>query len=225
MHRGKQMQQTYSKDFSTVTELKDGTPAVLRAVLPTDKPFLVEGFRLLSDTSRYRRFLHYKARLTPDELRYFTEVDGANHYALGVLVSQDGVDIPAGIGRIVRGGPGDTETAEMALTVLDDFQSRGVGRLLVEHLMVAARERRILRVRWTLLASNDPMRRLIRRVAPDARTVDRDGAVLTIEAGIRPHPESLLSYVRRAAGYGWQCQLNAARTVASTVRAGIAQRP
>lgn len=142
--------------------LEDGGRFFLRAVLPSDKARFLRAFERLSSLSRYRRFLASKRRLSEAELRYFTEVDGDDHYAL-VAVQQNAQDREGevvGVARYIRLEPQE-DTAEIAVTVVDTHQRRGIGRLLLERLLLAAYQRGIRRVRVHLLAENLPVRKLL----------------------------------------------------------------
>lgn len=116
-------------------QLRDGTEALIWPLLPTDDRTLAEDYEHLSPRSRIRRFLGGAPHLTRAMLHHLVdEVDGRNHIAL-VLVAfpADGPDTPAGVARVVR-YPDKPSTADVAVTVLDDWQGRGVGSALVEAL-------------------------------------------------------------------------------------------
>ncbi|MGZ6855331.1 MAG: GNAT family N-acetyltransferase, partial [Mycobacteriaceae bacterium] len=104
--------------------LRDGSDVLIRQVQPGDAPLLAEGFRRLSTESRWLRFLTGKPKLSQAELRYFTEVDHHDHEALGALNHVDGRGL--GIARYIRHDD-DPEAAEIAVTVVDDWQGRGLG--------------------------------------------------------------------------------------------------
>jgi hypothetical protein len=63
--------------------LRDRSAVLIRPVRSADAPLLADGFARLSDASRQMRFLTRKKRLSPAELRYFTDVDHRDHEALG----------------------------------------------------------------------------------------------------------------------------------------------
>lgn len=107
----------------------------IRAIRPTDKDELRRGFSQLSSDAIYNRFFQAKRELTEQELRYLTELDFRDHVALVVETEVEGVVRAVGVGRFVRktGGEG-SDRAEVAFTVGDEFQGRGVGTLLLEHL-------------------------------------------------------------------------------------------
>lgn len=123
----------------------------VREIRETDKDLLAAGYARLSDESRLRRFLAPKPRLTSSDLRYLTEVDGVNHYAVVAIAGPDIV----GVARWVR-LVDDPETAEAAIVVGDALQGRGLGKMLARELADAARARGIRRISASILSDNPP---------------------------------------------------------------------
>ena len=119
--------------------LSDGTRVLIRPILPSDKDRLKEGMKRMSPQSRYLRFLHHFETLTSAELRYLTEIDYHDHFAW-VALSLDDPDHPGlGVARYIRDKQEPT-SAEAAVAVIDSFQRRGLGRLLLTRLVESARE-------------------------------------------------------------------------------------
>jgi GNAT superfamily N-acetyltransferase len=146
--------------------LEDGMWAEVRMVRREDARLLQEGFARLSPRARYQRFLSAKPRLTDEELRYLTEVDGESHVALGVVTWDDlGREVGLGVARFFRLAD-MPEVAEAAITVVDDAQGKGIGRLLMDYLVQAARERDVERFEFRVLPGNLPMYRLIQALSP-----------------------------------------------------------
>lgn len=116
--------------------LRDGTPALIWPLLPSDARMLREGFRRLSPESRRRRFLSPLDDLDEAMIdRLVGGVDGVRHIALVLIVlPPDGPEQPVGIARLVQ-YPSDPATADIAVTVVDPWQGRGVGAALVRALM------------------------------------------------------------------------------------------
>jgi hypothetical protein len=111
-----------------------GRPVVLRdgsTVRPVDAQLLADGFTRLSARSRRLRFLTPKQALSPAELRYSTDVDHHDYEALGALDHPGGRGV--GIARYIRDAD-DPQAAEIAVTIIDDWQGRGLGTELVAQL-------------------------------------------------------------------------------------------
>ena len=176
--------------------LADGTPVVLRPVLPTDRRHLVRGLARMSAESRYRRFLTPMPRFTPWHLRYLTEVDQREHLAWAVFVREAGGWAGVAVGRCVRLAD-DPSAAEFALTVVDDHQGRGLGRLLLGTLALLALPAGVERFVAEVLASNAPMTRLLDRAGATVRPLG--GGVVGAELPVAALPARLLADgVRRA---------------------------
>jgi RimJ/RimL family protein N-acetyltransferase len=146
--------------------LKDGTPVTIRPIRPDDKPLLVDGLARLSEESRYRRFLSPISGFTEDQLRYLTEVDYHDHFAW-VALHGEWPDVGLGVARYVR-LPDRPEVADVAVTVVDEYQGRGLGTILLAVLARTALAEGIRRFRGDVLAVNRPMRRLLQRFGAEA---------------------------------------------------------
>ncbi|CAM4206298.1 Acetyltransferase Pat [Mycobacterium basiliense] len=137
--------------------LHDGTQLLLRPVLPGDSERTVHGHVHFSSETIYRRFM--SARV-PDRamMHYLSEVDYVDHF---VWVMLDGDD-PVADARFVR-DEHDPTVAEIAFTVADAYQGRGIGSFLIGALAVAARVGGIARFSARMLADNLPMRIIMDR--------------------------------------------------------------
>jgi RimJ/RimL family protein N-acetyltransferase len=134
--------------------LRDGTPALIWPLLPTDARMLREGFRQLSPESRRRRFLSPLDDLDEAMIaRLVGAVDGVHHIALVLVVlPPGGPDQPVGIARLVQ-DPSDPATGDIGVTVLDPWQGQGVGTALVRALM-RRRPRDLRQLRTVVDADN-----------------------------------------------------------------------
>jgi RimJ/RimL family protein N-acetyltransferase len=144
--------------------LRDGSKVVIRQVRSADAPLLADGFARLSPESRRLRFLRRKDALSAAELRYFTDVDHHDHEALGALDHAGGRGV--GVARYVRDAD-DPHAAEIAVTVVDDWQGRGLGTALLAQLSGRARAEGIRRFTALVSADNAAMTALLRRLCAD----------------------------------------------------------
>jgi len=141
--------------------LRDGSVVLIRQVRSTDGPLLADGFARLSPRSRRMRFLGAKTTLSAADLRYFTEVDHHDHEAIGALSAADGRGV--GIARYIRDAD-DPQAAELAVTVVDDWQGRGLGTELLCCLSDRARQAGIHRLTALVAAENVAMAGLARKL-------------------------------------------------------------
>lgn len=138
--------------------LADGSRLLLRPITPDDRGLLLEGFEHLSPESRYRRFMGPHNQLSERELHYLTDVDHRTHEAIVALDAETGAGI--GVARYIA-DPASPQRAEMAVTVIDEWQGRGVGTVLLDALVRRARANGVVRFTASVLATNDPMIELL----------------------------------------------------------------
>jgi RimJ/RimL family protein N-acetyltransferase len=153
--------------------LRDGSAVLIRQVRGDDAALLADGFARLSEQSRQMRFLVAKKILTHAELRYLTEVDHHDHEALGALA--DGTDMGVGIARYIRDNR-DPRSAEVAVTVVDDWHRRGLGTELLNRLSERARTEGIGRFTALVATDNMPAARLLRKMHATLISRDFDAA-------------------------------------------------
>ena len=171
-------------------QLTDGTTISLRPFRPSDGALLAASFERLSNTSRYQRFLSPVPRLTDSMLTFLTSVDGINHRAWAALIDEPGGRAGAGVVRWVR-SRNDRAVADMAVTVIDDYQGRGLGGLLQDVAVLDAFTHGVERFEGLVLGENISSRRMLARGG--ARLVPDGGGVMAFTLALRPRVERLRS--------------------------------
>lgn len=161
----------------TPVVLRDGAGVWIRPWRPSDTRLMVRGFYRLSPTSSYRRFLSASPVLTNQMLHDLTDVD--HHDAEAVLAVDERRSEGLGIARYIRTARPDV--AEVALTVMDEWQGRGLGALLLEAISARAREEGIRTFTAVMLSENHAMRHLLERLGP-LRVIHHDRG--TVEAEV-----------------------------------------
>ena len=149
---------------------------LIRPIRPTDKGLLADGLRRLSPESAQRRFLTPKRSFSRAELRYLTEIDGLDHVA---LVAEDPTAPERhliAVGRFVR-LQDDPEAADVAFTVADEWQGRGLGSLLGKHLVHSALNRDMRRFTATMASDNVPAHRLLAKLTKHLEQSHAGGGV------------------------------------------------
>lgn len=151
--------------------LRSGGTVWVRPIRPSDAPELRRGFERLSEQSRYRRFFTGMPTLSDALLRTLTEVDHVDEEAL-VAVPRKGSRTIVGVARYVRDRD-DPTTADLAITVADDWHGRGLGSGLLALLGHRASEAGIHHFTADMLAENRAVLALVRAA----------GGVPTADAG------------------------------------------
>ena len=140
----------------------------LRELVPADRPLLAAAFERLSPRSRYLRFLSPLPALPERTLDHLMAVDGREHVALAAI--HDGQIV--GVARYVRDRR-DRGLADVAVTVVDPHQGRGLGRRLLAALLGHAGEHGLRALTFDVHPSNEAARRLLRSLG--ARMAWSDG--------------------------------------------------
>jgi GNAT superfamily N-acetyltransferase len=183
--------------------LRDGSKVRIARVTPRDAPLIAEGFERLSAETRRLRFLTSKPALSPAELKYLTEVDGHRHEALGAIDPLTGRGIA--VARFVRDGQ-DPSRAEVAVTVSDEWQHRGLGTLMLDRLAERAREEGITHFTALVAGDNPAMQPMLEGLGGTITITEVGGGA--IEYAIELAPDGLgkqLETMLRAAAEGyWQ---------------------
>lgn len=183
----------------SVIELRDGSRVRLRQGHSSDRELLKRGFARLSPESRYRRFLAAMPELTEVMVRYLTVIDHHDHEAIVAL--DDKSDEGIGVARYVRSKE-RPDLAEVAVTVIDDWQGRGLGTLLLDAISARARAEGIRTFSALVLATNDEMLDLLKRL-DHVRIIDRAPGTVEIEVeipdvGVAPALRKLLGIAAQA---------------------------
>jgi RimJ/RimL family protein N-acetyltransferase len=160
--------------------LRSGHRVLVRALRPDDGPGLAEAFAQLSETSRYRRFFALKPHLSEQWLAYLTDVDHRDHEALVAVAPGSGQLV--GVARFIR-NPREPDVAEVAVTVIDSWQRRGLGTALLRKLAQRAAEEGIRYFAAEILAENQPMLTLAHRLGDAETTHHGDTVSARIDLG------------------------------------------
>jgi GNAT superfamily N-acetyltransferase len=132
------------------------------SVLPNNKEQISKSLRDMSAESIRNRFLGSKKEFSVAELEYLSNLDGTNHYAIGIEEREKPFRGIA-IARMVRTAS-ETPEAEIAITIIDDYQALGMGTVLMKMMVLAAAERSVERLSFTFLPQNEGIIKLINKI-------------------------------------------------------------
>jgi len=181
---------TRIRDHARHVALADGTRVYLRRLRETDLQRSREFYAALSPRSRYLRLMQQAPRLPPSTLNALrTQLRDPRCRVLVATVARAGSDEIIAGGRIVPAHR--RQTCEFALTVIDSWQGRGVGRVILGALLAAARELGYRRTEGYVLPSNFGMLGLARRSRMHLSAMPDDPQVVrltrTLLTGVRSY--------------------------------------
>jgi RimJ/RimL family protein N-acetyltransferase len=172
--------------------LRDGRRVRLRPVTVADAPKLIEAMGRMSERSRYYRFGAHVDQLSDEQVRYLTDLDYDRHVAWAAEWLDEPGEPGAGLARFVR--LPDSTSAEFKVAVVDEFQRAGLGKLLMETLLLAAGRRGLHELVGYIHPDNFGALRLCERLGTD-RPRAMDGMMVVripVSSGVK---------TRRASGW------------------------
>jgi RimJ/RimL family protein N-acetyltransferase len=146
--------------YSTIETLRTGKPIEIRALRPEDRDDFIAAVGRASSQSLYRRFFAVRRHFTEDETSFYLNVDFQNHVALVAIAKENGHSTIVAGGRYIVVQP---QRAELAFTVLDEYQGQGIGGALLRHLIAIARQAGLKQLVAQVLPENSAMLKVFRR--------------------------------------------------------------
>ncbi len=145
----------FEPDKFHVTEtLHDGSTVEIRAQKPEDREEILAEVQHASTETLYHRFFAVKRNFSEKEQHFFFDVDFVNHVVLIAVAKSNGHSRIVGGVRFVVTEPGK---AEVAFSVVDDYQGHGLGAVLMHHIIAIAREAGIREFVAEVLSDNAAM--------------------------------------------------------------------
>lgn len=162
--------------YSVKETLRDGSRIEIRALQPTDRDELQSAVGRMSDESIHRRFFAPKRHFSEREIDFYLNVDFVNHVALVAISDADGRPLIIGGGRYIMTQPG---VAEVAFSIDDAHQGRGIGGLLMRHLSAIARASGLRELVAEVLPGNTAMLSVFKKAGLEM-TTKREGGVVHV---------------------------------------------
>jgi acyl-CoA hydrolase/GNAT superfamily N-acetyltransferase len=167
----------YPAELEKRFTLKDGREILLRPIKATDERLEQELLYSLSDQSIYLRFFSTMGAFPHERVQYYTTVDYNEHMAIVAILERNGEEQMIGVGRYVK--EKDSDMAELALLVRDDWQGKGIGALMHDYLEQIARSHKVGGFKGEVLEQNKRALHVFTRLGRKAKT-EYDQGVYTV---------------------------------------------
>jgi RimJ/RimL family protein N-acetyltransferase len=169
-----------ARRYCVAETLRDGTDVTIRAVRPDDVQRLSNAFAGLERQSVYTRFFALKKALSPAELAHVAEIDFVHEVMLVATIMIAGEEVIVATARYIGQEGSDPFAAEVAFTVEEDYQGRGLAGRLLGHLAALGREHGVGRFIAEVLPENRAMRAVFARAGGTVRE-RREGGIVHVE--------------------------------------------
>ena len=155
--------------------LRDGRSVHLRASCVADESELLQAFERMSQEARYMRFMHAVREPNVDRLRH--ALASFPECGIGIVATvpaDDGIDI---VGSAIAVFGSDRTGCEFAITVAARFNGAGLATALMTALIDEAKRRGMKEMEGFVLAGNQPMLRLAKRLGFNIKSDPADASV------------------------------------------------
>lgn len=148
----------YPPEYEEWITLKDGSIVFLRPIKPTDGPLILDIFQKLSAETVYFRFLTHLDRLQPELLKHLVKIDYQTHFTLVAVIEESGMESIIGTCRYMTSTK--TDHAELTVVVRDDWQKRGLGKIMASRVVNIAKIKGIASIEILFDYRNEGIKRL-----------------------------------------------------------------
>jgi GNAT superfamily N-acetyltransferase len=142
---------------SWTERLRDGTRILIRPIHVRDVDMERRFIEALSPDSRYFRFLESMQSPSDALLKQMTDINHATDAAYVAVIVDGAEEREIGVARFSAAA--DAKDCEFAVTVSDEWQRKGLGTLLMQHLLEVAQSRGIRSLHSSDASDNGSMRK------------------------------------------------------------------
>jgi acetyltransferase len=164
-------------------QLTNGVNITIRPIRPEDATLEKNFHSRLSDRTKYFRFMQALHELTPEMIVRFTQIDYDREMAFVAVTNDNNTSSELAVGRYVMNPDGNS--VEFALVVADDSHCLGIGSRLMTTLMQAAKTKGISFFEGEVLAINNPMLSLVKKLGFSIEPIANDQEVVRVVKDLR----------------------------------------
>ena len=154
-------QAPYPAQYEETITTRAGEKVFVRPIRPDDEPMMREMFYNFSEKTKYLRYHAALKSMPHNKMQVFCTIDYETEMALVALFGPPGGERVVGVGRYMTDP--EQQSAEVAFSVQDDWQRKGLGTYFFERLVQIARERGIKTFHAYVLVENSGMLKIFHR--------------------------------------------------------------
>lgn len=169
----------FDETYREAIPLPDGGVMRLRLAQSQDREGILQAFERLSPETRVQRWFYPKMCLSDAELEALVSPADDDHGAISAIALDAAGEEAAPIGMARYAPSSDTaDGREIAITIVDEWQGLGIGRILLHRLLAMMSERGVAYAEGRLQADNRRMRHLLEPYVPAGGFVREDSVLL-----------------------------------------------
>nr|WP_154324631.1 bifunctional acetate--CoA ligase family protein/GNAT family N-acetyltransferase [Pantoea sp. 201603H] len=165
----------YPHALEEQVEMKDGAHCLFRPILPEDEPLLKRFIARVTKEDLYYRYFSEINEFTHDDLANMTQIDYDREMAIVAVREHNGEMEIIGVTRAISDA--DNTDAEFSVLVRSDLKGLGLGRRLLEKMIVYTREHGLLQLNGITMPGNRGMITLARKLGFNVDVQFEEGIV------------------------------------------------
>ncbi|TKB52781.1 GNAT family N-acetyltransferase [Ferrimonas aestuarii] len=178
--------------YHALTHTNMGTDVTVRAIRSEDKYAILDLYPTLSPRTLYMRFFRVIDAPNLEEISRYTDIDFATQLAFVIELGPSKQLVAAG--RLIRATE-QSKVAELSCLVVDDYQNKGIGSVLVRELFEQGRYWGVEQVIALVHSENHPMLRLLKSQGyPCEMLYDEGEFTVTLDIHHEPSSDNRFSY-------------------------------
>ncbi|KAB8308294.1 GNAT family N-acetyltransferase [Erwinia endophytica] len=152
----------YPHTLEETIKLKNGQRCLFRPILPEDEPMLRQFIARVTKEDLYYRYFSEINEFTHDDLANMTQIDYDREMAIVAVREHNGTKELIGVTRAISDA--DNIDAEFSVLVRSDLKGLGLGRRLLEKMIVYTRQHGLQRLNGITMPGNHGMITLARKL-------------------------------------------------------------
>lgn len=151
--------------------LIDGTVIFVRLQTRDDVQYMKEAFNKLSNTSKRLRYFSIAKAISDKDWEHYLDTDNSSRVAIVAYKRINDEVYGLAVARYFR-TPDNPEVAEAGITVIDEYQHKGIGKILLDHLSEHARQNGINYFRAEIQESNSNILNMMKNLPHSTKRIE-----------------------------------------------------